>query len=53
MLNTINNVICYGLGTFACAVVFSGLLGVDPTVSGDTKQICKQSEALATVCKSR
>ena len=53
MLNTINNIICYGMGTFACAVVCFGLLGVDPTVSDNTKRICKQSEALATVCKSR
>lgn len=53
MLNTINNVICYGIGTFACAVSFMGLLGVDPNVSSTTNQSCKNHEAGAILCKTR
>lgn len=53
MLNTVNNVICYGIGTLGCAIVFSGLLGVDPSVSDNTKQTCKEPEASSTVCKLR
>lgn len=53
MLNTVNNVICFGIGTLGCAIVFSGLLGVDPSVSGNTKQICKEPEVSSAACKLR
>lgn len=53
MLNTVNNLICYGVGTFACAVTFMGLLGVDPTVSNTTNQSCKNHEVRDIPCKTR
>lgn len=53
MITTINNFICFGIGTLACAVMFHGLLGVDPGVSSNTNKICKFPEAVYTPCKTR
>jgi len=53
MLNTLNNVICYGIATFACAITFMGLLGADPNVSSTTSQSCKNHEAGDISCKTR
>jgi hypothetical protein len=53
MLNTINNIICFGIGTLGCAIVFQGLLGVNPDVSSNTNRICKHPEAVYSPCKTR
>ncbi len=46
-------VICFALGSFVCTVAICGALGIDPTVSHDTKPLCKETEALPISCKGR
>jgi len=53
MLNTVNNFICFSIGTLGCAMVFQGLLGVEPGVSSNTNKICKDAEAVYAPCKTR
>lgn len=53
MLKTVNDFICFGIGTLGCAIAFSGLLGIDHSVSHNTKQTCKQPEVASAVCKTR
>ena len=47
------NVVCFTLGLVVSTATAWGFLGVDPSASYKTEQICKHPEALGKTCDSR